>query len=828
MGQVQFCLQDRPDGRCASVVQEQQECILVTSDDITVTSGNDKLIECRRLGYSSGDVDGVCHEAAPGLSASGIHTTSRPYHLAHELKLPYGPQGVAGEAHTIAASFENHHEEHSAGRSPLFCGVPHILCSDHAFYSSPEFVRSDTDDAAIPQCAGMQEVGEVPRAMEKIGSKAGTASSAWLRNFIANDATSSPEITGSVQRVHQVRGLPLVRFKMLAAHRHYKFASCYKVGTKIGEGSFGDVFSASEKKTWCGPLLAKAAPNRGAADSGDIAGGPGKVEIPINSVCSGDSFRRKRHVAVKIITLPRSERSSSAVPSRSPRLGDQAKRTSFETERSMLSRLEHPHIVKVFESFEEQDALYLVLEYCRGGELYGRMAARAQDGRGGKFTEIVVRELFTQMLSACAYLHSLGIVHRDIKTENFLLVGEESKPGENVLKLCDFGSAAQLSEHQPRNMERVGTLSYTAPEVYENRGATVAADLWSLGVVLYVLLTGLNPFRLPDSNTREATVSRIRRGDFDQTRPAWEDISEPAKDLVRSFLVLDEARRISCARALRHPWVRIGSFDEASSSCGQPMDSLDTSQFLPSELPYVSSMSSRRSITGQTHELARYGPQVLQRLVQLSYLDMGHRLLLAGSSRLVYELDLSLEVPWAEYFRAWDIRGEGRLRYGDVLEGLRRCRKELITGSQEYDVEMYSAHRDEAIVLSLDLDMDGRIDWAEWMAVAILDALILRAHEPVSETWSTVFRLLDSRTADGIICSEDLLARIVSTASSGPMAVSPATMADQVQEMLRRRGTEPPCWSFQDFDNITASLEKDPLLKGFETGTQAVKDFRQV
>merc|ERR1719456_1533224 len=120
----------------------------------------------------------------------------------------------------------------------------------------------------------------------------------------------------------------------------------------------------------------------------------------------------------------------------------------------------------------------------------------------------MVRHIFYQMLSAIGYLHAKRIVHRDIKTENWLMVS----PLGSTVKLCDFGTAVQLTDTKARAMERVGTLSYTAPEIYSDKGATTMADMWSMGVILYLLVVGGSAFRHSTDASQKDTVRRIQAG----------------------------------------------------------------------------------------------------------------------------------------------------------------------------------------------------------------------------------------------------------------------------------------------------------------------------
>lgn len=816
MGQAPVACLDSGGHRCTGVVQESQECIIAgaTLEPSPSPSENGDMSSPRmvavglpasyvgdRAASGSGDANGSGTVDGPAEGAGDHPSLRRSRPSAGDNQFcGSSPQG--GCAESVCAS----------GKELIYAGsVPSGSSASQweaerggpsrwkALHDNQELdpagASGDVDAPQIckPQCAALLVEGN-PTTLEGDDRRDPNTSPVTCRlmNYVAGGSTaqttaaeqdlSSPS---SLQIGPGCVRLPVARQNLSVTHKHYRFVDCYELSSKLGEGSFGDVHMAVERDRWrssrCGHLLtstslvssmgsmgstASSASTasavtepcgqgvQGLPGSGDAAGGPGSTR-------SLTSAERRRTVAVKVFTLPsvnieRLQRSTS----RSPRLGDQSKRVSFDTERALLSRLEHPNIVKVYECFEEADALYVVLELCRGGELYSRMATRAREGRGGRLPEPIARTLFQQMLSACAYLHAQKIVHRDLKTENFLLLGEENCTGQNKLKLCDFGSAAQLTEKQPRNMERVGTLSYTAPEVYENRGANVAADLWSLGVVLYVMLTGLNPFRLPDSNSREITVRRIRNGQFDQTRSAWLDVSEAGKDLVKSFLLLDEGKRLTSSQALCHQWIVAKEVDIA----GTPGAS-------PPQDPYAS--------------MVGHGARLLQRLHQIAQLECGHRLLLAACARLISEADLVSEVPWLDIFSSWDSNRDGRLRQSDMMEGLQRCRDELqADNAGTGGLAALGAKYDEVIFQSLDLDQSGLIEWGEWFVVAIFDALMHQSADCVTDAWAIVFRLLDGQTADGVICSDDMMARMV-----GQATPPPTTAAFEVEELLQRWGT---------------------------------------
>ncbi|CAK9111091.1 Death-associated protein kinase 2 (DAP kinase 2) (DAP-kinase-related protein 1) (DRP-1), partial [Durusdinium trenchii] len=334
----------------------------------------------------------------------------------------------------------------------------------------------------------------------------------------------------------------LARRRVFASHLKTSFGSHHRIVRQVGEGTYGHVFEAETCIT-------------------------GSSSMP----------SRPRRVAVKCFKLLEAGgRDASG-------MGQTAMRESFEKERAILARLEHPHIVKMYECFEERQSLWVVLELCKGGELYEYVAALAQNRRteGGALEEPQAKHYFRQMIHAVSFLHKVRIVQRDIKTENFLLMGDVGTPEGSIIKLCDFGTAVQLSPQMPRAMGRIGTLSYTAPEIYARLGADLCADLWSLGVVLYVLLVGASPFRITGNESRAETSKRILAGSYDTSRCGWIKCSDQAKDLIGKLLTVEESRRIAVRDTLLQPWMLPAS----TVSVATPMAVLPYQRSIPSVSP---------------------------------------------------------------------------------------------------------------------------------------------------------------------------------------------------------------------------------------------------
>jgi len=214
-------------------------------------------------------------------------------------------------------------------------------------------------------------------------------------------------------------------------------------------------------------------------------------------------------------------------------------RQDVKREAEVYLGMDHPRIARLMDVYEGDGQLRLVMECMEGGELFDRVVDR------GHFSERDAADTVWNMLLALNYIHSHGVVHRDVKLENFMYQKKDS----NAIKLIDFGFA-KVWEPKTRLAASCGTLSYVAPEVL-NKSYTSQCDMWSLGVVVFILLVGYMPFDGSDSHQ----IALIKSGMYEMEQPQWNTVSEEAKDLVRNLLVVDPAKRLTAEQALRHPWI---------------------------------------------------------------------------------------------------------------------------------------------------------------------------------------------------------------------------------------------------------------------------------
>jgi len=275
----------------------------------------------------------------------------------------------------------------------------------------------------------------------------------------------------------------------------------YEIGDELGSGNFAKVKKAKRK--------AKT------ADVEKEVGGKKKVVLKAGA-----------DVAIKIIDKAKVEDMQD-----------------IQREIEIMNMVDHPNVINLFEIFDEPKKMNLVLELVTGGELFDRIVAK------GNYSEKDAATCMSQLCQALDYLHTKKIVHRDLKPENLLY----ASPADDAnLKVADFGLARMLTAGDMMKTA-CGTPGYVAPEILKNKGYdSGAVDMWSAGVILYILLCGFPPFyeeELP------ALFDQILHARYDFPSPWWDNISADGKDLVKKLLELDVKKRLTAAQVLAHPWM---------------------------------------------------------------------------------------------------------------------------------------------------------------------------------------------------------------------------------------------------------------------------------
>ena len=219
----------------------------------------------------------------------------------------------------------------------------------------------------------------------------------------------------------------------------------------------------------------------------------------------------------------------------------------FKNEINIMCAMDHPNIVKFYEVYESNRSLYLIMELCKGSPLFKKITEKAIQKK--KYTEKDAAKIFQNVISALEYSHNVGICHRDLKPENILYLNDNNDE-KNPLKLINF----IFSRHFKINKltSKVGSVYYIAPEVLD-RKYTEKCDIWSAGVLLYLLLSGSLPF---NGSEESEIFAKIKSFKYDMDNKIWENISNEAKDLIKHIFV-PENERYSAKEVLAHPWFKI-------------------------------------------------------------------------------------------------------------------------------------------------------------------------------------------------------------------------------------------------------------------------------
>lgn len=209
----------------------------------------------------------------------------------------------------------------------------------------------------------------------------------------------------------------------------------------------------------------------------------------------------------------------------------------------ILMEMKHLHIIRLYDFFSEPSTYYLVMEQMSGGELFDRIVAKAY------YNEKEARDTCKILIEAVGYMHQNHVAHRDLKPENLLL---QSKDDDSAVKIADFGFAKKVYEESSLTTQ-CGTPGYVAPEILEGTPYDQRADMWSVGVILYILLGGYPPFI---ESTQRDLFRKIRRGEYEFHEEYWGTVSAEAKELISSLLTVKVDKRLDAVQALQNSWIK--------------------------------------------------------------------------------------------------------------------------------------------------------------------------------------------------------------------------------------------------------------------------------
>ncbi|KAG0467054.1 hypothetical protein HPP92_018634 [Vanilla planifolia] len=376
----------------------------------------------------------------------------------------------------------------------------------------------------------------------------------------------------------------------------------------------------------------------------------------------------------------------------------------------------HPNIISITDAYEDSVAVHFVMELCVGGELFDRIIQR------GHYSEKAAAELTRVIVGVIEACHSMGVMHRDLKPENFLFVNQKE---DSPLKTIDFGLSIFFKPGETFN-DVVGSPYYVAPEVLLKHYGP-EADVWSAGVIVYILLSGVPPFW---DETEQGIFEQVLRGELDFMSEPWPNISEDAKDLVRRMLIRDPNRRLTAHQVLCHPWVQVDGV-----APDKPLDSA-----VLTRLKQFSAMNKlkKMALWVIAESLSEEEIAGLKQMFEMIDTDNSGQITLeelkAGLERVGANLKDSEIIALME---AADIDNSGTLDYGEFLAAtlhLNKIEREdnLFAAFSYFDKdgsgyitydELQKACEEfgmndvrlEEMICEIDQDNDGRIDYNEFV-----------------------------------------------------------------------------------------------------------------
>ncbi len=361
---------------------------------------------------------------------------------------------------------------------------------------------------------------------------------------------------------------------------------------------------------------------------------------------------------------------------------DEDSEANLINEINILKTLDHPNIIKVFEYYNTKKKLYIINELCSGGELFDKIQKEKY------FTENVAAHIMKQIFSAVHFCHSNNVIHRDLKPENILIESEKEFNKEFFhVKIIDFGTSDVIKKNKMLTMQ-IGTPYYIAPEILKNK-YNEKCDLWSCGVIMYILLCGIPPFYAEDD---EDIYKLVKIGKYKMSGKEWEVVSSEAKDLIKNLLKKDISKRYSAEQALNHEWFK--KFEKFSKPENKVSD---------------------ENILRVAENLKVYNANKKLQQATLAYIV--HNMLKKEETE-----------EFRKIFIQFDLNGDGRLTKEELIQGLNKV---MTPNEAQFEVEK--------IIGLIDVDGNGFIEYEEFLRAAINKERIL-----TEENLRTVFNIFDS------------------------------------------------------------------------------------
>ena len=385
---------------------------------------------------------------------------------------------------------------------------------------------------------------------------------------------------------------------------------------------------------------------------------------------------------------------------------------------NLMIKLDHPNIIKLYEYYEDEKKIYLIMELCTGGELFDKIIKNTENGK--PFTEQQVAHIFKQMMSAVNYCHKNGIVHRDLKPENLLYFDQSE---DSPIKVIDFGMSERF-DHEKFMTEKVGTAYYVSPEVIKGK-YDEKCDIWSAGVILYILICGYPCFNGEDD---KEIISSILRGKVQFYSPEWDNISDDAKNLVLNMCCPPE-KRLTAEQVLNETWVKDNAPNSSQNIIPKKIDGFKkyagSDKLRKAVLTYIASRLSENEI------------KEIKEIFQSIDTDNDGKITLEEMKKVISKGDINIKFD-EDIFKKIDTDNSGNIEYTEFIsasidKNIYMNEQKLKNAFNLFDTDKngkiskkeiervlkmgVDAKEIDAIMAKHDTNKDGEIDFKEFMVM---------------------------------------------------------------------------------------------------------------
>ena len=352
----------------------------------------------------------------------------------------------------------------------------------------------------------------------------------------------------------------------------------------------------------------------------------------------------------------------------------------------ILKKIDHPNIMKIYEFYQDSKNYYIIMELINGKELFDYIVEEEN-----KFSENEIASIMKQILGAVCYAHNNKIVHRDLKPENILVVKANSGASDFLIKVIDWGTA-KLVQPNEKMKEKLGSPYYIAPEVLTTK-YDEKCDIWSCGVILYILICGEAPF---DGNNNSEIFERIKKGKFDFKKDAFKNVSNEVKDMIKLMLNLKPSERPKASELLEHSWFKILE-DKSYVPTANLLENLNSLKHFRADLKMQQAVLSFMASQLTSHDELNKLRETFQRLDKNGDGVLSKEEIIEGYKGIMEDEEAILEAN--RIFDAVDVNNSGSIDYTEFIAATMDKQKAISTDSLQMAFKIFDKDGNGKITL---------------------------------------------------------------------------------------------------------------------------------